>query len=179
MTRILPTLKGWPLFLTVIALIAYSGWYVGPGYFGQLAGLAPGMPLQSSLFYSGEYATRVLGAIDPAAHKTVYLAYLFDIPYMVLNALVLQGLIAFGARQMRWKAGFATVCLIFPIAFLIFDVFEDSSLALTLSSGSELAGSIAGVFTLLKMVSFILGTILGLLALIGGTVAFLLAQRKA
>lgn len=178
MTRILPTLRGWSLFVTFVILIAYSAWFAGPGYFGQLAALAPGMPLQSAFFYSGDHAVNVLGGVDPAAHKTVYLAYLFDLPYMILNALVLQGLIAFGAHQMRWKSGFTKACLFFPIAFLVFDIAEDSSLALTLASGSEAIGSLAGIFTLLKMTTFIIGTVLGLIALIGGCIAYIMGRRK-
>ena len=60
----------------------------------------------------------------------------------------------------KWNLLFAL-----PIAFLFFDFFEDSFIALTLVSGNMILGSIAGVFTFVKFIAFIAA---GLAAMVMG-----------
>ena len=55
--------------------------------------------LQGRGFYSGATAVEILGRLDAAGQKAKYLALIFDVPYMIMQALVFEGLIAFGKRH--------------------------------------------------------------------------------
>ncbi len=144
---------GWQIIALAIVFLAYTLWYIGPGPFGQLADLAPGMPMQEQFFYSGQQAVDTYAGLDEAGQRTTLLALLLDIPFMILFWLLAEAFIAFGIRRMslggKWNLLFAL-----PIIFLLCDFGEDSFLALTLTSGNTVLGSIAGIFTFLKMISF-------------------------
>ncbi len=143
--------------------LAYTAWYVSVGPYGQLAGLAPGMPLEERGFYTGQFAVDTLAQLTPEGERTKLISLAFDFPYMILTALMYEAMIAFGLRRLdkrhpRWNLLFAL-----PILFVIVDFAEDSFLALTLVSGSIILGSLAGVLTVIKFLVFIPVTLVALI----------------
>ena len=145
-----------PRFFILFGIFAlYTLWYTLIGPYARLIGLAPGMPLQAQGFYTGAYAVEVLSQLDLAGRNAAYIAYLFNVPYMIMQALVFEAVIVFGLKARRLSGPKWHLLLILPLAFLIFDFLEDSFLALTLATKSEILGSFAGVFTALKFTAFI------------------------
>jgi len=155
----------------VIVFALYTAWYVGPGYFGQLTRLDEYSLLQARGFYSGTEALAAIQSLNAEGKKLKYLALLFDVPYMILQALVFEAAIAFGILQMRLTSRFWQWFFILPIGFLLMDIFEDSCLALLLSTEQAVFGSLAGIFTALKFCVFIAAIIVSIFMFIGGVLA--------
>lgn len=148
--------------------MAYTAWYVGPGYFGQMSSMPGYSSLQEMGFYSGVEAVEILSRLDGQGRKTKLLALIFDVPYMILQALVFEAFIAFGIRNLKPKNPKWDLLFILPIGFLLADFFEDSFIALTLTTGSTIIGAIAGFMTALKFAFFIPAIIVSLrMAIIG------------
>lgn len=162
MRKLIPHLRGWPLVAAFIFMVVYALWFVGPGYFGQLGALSPDLPLQSAFFYSGEHAATTLRSIAPADRRIAYLAYIFDLPYMWISTVVFTSLIALGVKALILNNWFGKTALVMPALFLLFDISEDSLLAITLASGSEVTGAVAGFATLLKMITFSVANLLAI-----------------
>jgi len=78
--------KGPRLLALLAVFVAYTAWYVGPGFFGDLMRLPGHISLQEKGFYSGAEAVEILGRLDEAGRKTKFLALIFDLPYMILQA---------------------------------------------------------------------------------------------
>jgi hypothetical protein len=98
---------------------------------------------------------------------------------MVLQTWVFEAVIAFGLTALGLMATRWRWLLIAPMGFLLFDFLEDSFLALVMTTSSELIGSFAGVFTLMKFVFFVPLVFLSLGLGMAGIVAILLRKRKA
>ena len=159
--------------LALIAIfLAYTLWYVGPGFFGDLTRLAGHTSLQESGFYTGADAVERLGKLDAEGRKTKFLALIFDVPYMILQALVFEALIAFGVRHIKPKNPKWNLLFILPIGFLLIDFAEDSFIALTMTTGSTVLGTIAGYMTALKFAIFIPAIIVSLSMAIGGLIGW-------
>lgn len=170
--------QGIRLLALIIVALSYSYWFTVHGPYSQLAALAPGMPLEGAMSYSGAHAVSVLGSLDAAGRKIKYLSLACDIPFMILQALLLEGLIAFGLRHLglmgaRWRLLFMA-----PLAFLLCDFLEDSFLALTLASGSEVFGTLAGLMTPLKMATYTAASILALVLSLSGLAIWLAGKSK-
>lgn len=150
--------------------MAYTAWYVGPGYFGQMSSMPGYSSLQEMGFYSGVEAVEILSRLDGQGRKTKLLALIFDVPYMILQALVFEALIAFGMRHIKPKNPKWNLLFILPIGFLLADFFEDSFIASTLTTGSTVLGTIAGFMTALKFAFFIPAIIVSLLMAIIGLI---------
>ena len=144
---------GWKIIALLAVLAAYVAWYVGPGYFGQIMNMGSGLPVQSELFYRGHYPVEIYGALTEPQKKTVLLALIFDLPFMVLFMLAAEAVIAFGIRHLK-LGGKWNLLFILPVAFLLCDFGEDSFLALTLYGGGTITGWAAAVFTPLKFLFF-------------------------
>lgn len=153
--------------------LAYTAWYIGPGFFGQMAAIPGYASLQVMGFYSGAMAVETLGSLNANGRKLKYLALVFDVPYMIMQALVFEGFIAFGIRNMRLTNPKWNLLFILPIAFLLTDFAEDSFIALTLSTGSQALGTIAGFMTMLKFLTFIPAMIAALIFLIIGIIGLI------
>ena len=162
---------GWKILALIAVLVVYSLWYFGPGPYGQLEGLAPGMPMEAKFHYSGQEVVDVFAGLDANGRKTKLISLVFDLPVMFLNMLVFEALIAFGIRRMK-LGGSWNLLFILPIAFLLCDFFEDSFLTLTLTSENTVLGTIAGLFTSLKTITFSLASLTGLLMALAGLWAF-------
>lgn len=165
------------MLILIAIFVAYTLWYVGPGFFGDLTRLAGHTSLQESGFYTGAEAVERLGKLDGAGRKTKFLALIFDVPYMILQALVFEAFIAFGMRHIKPKDPKWNLLFILPIGFLLVDFAEDSFIALTMTTGSTVFGTIAGFMTALKFAIFIPAIIVALLMGIGGLI-FWLRHRK-
>lgn len=164
---------GWHILALLAVTIAYSAWFTSIGPYGKLADLGPGFPLEARGFYTGQQAVETLSQLDARGATTKYISLLFDVPFMVLFALSLEALIAFGIRRMtltniRWNLLF-----ILPIAFLLLDFSEDSFIALTLATGSPLLGTIAGIMTFLKFAVFIPATLIAIAMGLAGLIAWI------
>jgi len=144
---------GWKTLALITVLIVYSLWYVGPGPYGKLAALAPGMPMEERFFYSGNDVVSVFAGLDAGGRRSKLISLLFDLPYMILNMLAFEALIAFGIRRLKLASKW-NMLFILPTAFLFADFFEDSFLALTLYSSNTVLGTLAGIFTALKFLTF-------------------------
>jgi len=164
--------KGPRLLALLAVFVAYTAWYVGPGFFGDLMRLPGHISLQEKGFYSGAEAVEILGRLDEAGRKTKFLALIFDLPYMILQALVFEALIAFGMRHIKPKSLKWNLLFILPIGFLLADFAEDSFLALTMATGSIVLGTIAGIMTALKFATFILGIAVSLIMGLTGLMAW-------
>jgi hypothetical protein len=135
------------------------------------------MSLQEMGFYSGATAVEILGNLDAQGRKIKFLALIFDVPYMILQALVFEAAIAFGILKMRLTASYWQGLFILPILFLLADAFEDSSLALLLSTEQMIFGTFAGIFTAIKFCAFTPAIIISLIMVGGGF--FAIIKRKA
>ena len=169
--------RGWRLLALIFIFMVYTLWFTGPGYFGDMTRIVGHISLQESGFYSGAAAVDILGKLDAAGRKTKYLALVFDVPYMIMQTLVFEALIAFGIRHMRPKNPKWNLLFILPIAFLLADFLEDSFIGLTLASGSEILGSIAGFMTAFKFLTFIPSIVVSVGMAIGGLTAWI-RRRK-
>ena len=153
---------GWKILVLLGVTLAYSVWYTTMGPYSQLAGLAPGMPLEERGFYTGADAVKTLGGLSETGAQKKYISLIFDVPYMILWALLFEALIGFGIRRMNKTKPIWGLLFFLPIAFLLTDFAEDSFLALTLATGSELLGSIAGVLTALKFFAYMAAALSGI-----------------
>ena len=165
--------QGGRFIALLIVFSLYTAWYIGPGYFGQLSRLTGYEMLQERGFYSGAEALATLASLSAEGRKLKFLALVFDVPYMILQALVFEAAIAFGLLQMHLSARRWQWLFLLPIGFLVADMLEDSALALTLSTGHLLFGTLAGIMTGLKFLVFIPGIIVSLLMAVGGIFAAL------
>jgi len=147
--------QGGKFFVLLAAFLIYSIWYVLIGPYAQLQGLAPGLPLQERGFYSGAFAVETLGQLNAAGRRLKYAALLFDIPFMVLQALLFEAMIVFGLKNLKLTRAKWRLFLILPLAFLLADFIEDSCLALTLATGAASIGTVAGIFTAVKFMIFL------------------------
>ena len=160
--------QGWRILALCAVFAVYTLWYIGPGYFGQMTRLPGHMSLQEMGFYSGATAVEILGNLDAQGRKVKFLALIFDVPYMILQALVFEAFIAFGMRHIKPRNPKWNFLFVFPIAFLLVDFAEDSFIALTLATGSTVLGGLAGLMTALKFAVFIPAIIVSLMMGIGG-----------
>ena len=170
--------SGWRLPVLLAAFLIYTIWFTTIGPFGQLTRLEHYTYLQGRVFYSGKEAVTAVQSLDAEGRRLKFITLACDVIYMVLQTWVFEALIAFGlsARGLmntswRW-------CLMAPMGFLVFDFLEDSFLALVMMTSSELIGSFAGVFTLLKFGFFIPLVVLSLGLGIMGIVTVILRKRK-
>ena len=134
--------------------------------------IAGHVSLQESGFYSGITAVEILSQLDAVGRKTKYLALIFDVPYMIMQALIFEALIAFGLRHMQPQNPKWNLLFLLPIGFLLADFAEDSLIGLTLASGSDVLGSFAGYMTALKFMTFIPATLVSLIMTLGGIFAW-------
>lgn len=170
--------QGLRLLTLIVVTMAYTYWFTVHGPYSKLAALGPGLPLEGAMYYSGAHAVSVLGSLDAAGRKMKYFSLAGDVPFMILQALLLEGLIAFGLRHLglmgaRWRLLFFA-----PLAFLMFDFLEDSFLALTLASGSEALGTLAGLMTPMKMATYTAASILALVLSVSGLAVWLAGKSK-
>ncbi len=162
--------QGWRFIALVFVFSVYTFWFTGPGPFGQLAALAPETPLQAQGFYSGDFAVDVLSKLDSAGRKTKYLALIFDVPYMIMQALVFEAAITFSLLKMPKISAKTKLLYLFPIGFLLADVLENSLLALTLASDSVAIGTLAGYVTALKFTIFMPAIVVAISCLLIGAI---------
>lgn len=171
--------QGWHILVLLAVTFLYSYWYTVLGPYSKVGALGPGLPLEERGFYSGADAVAALSQLDPSGAKAKYISLIFDIPYMILLALTFEALIAFGIRRLnlthvRWNFLF-----ILPIAFLLCDFAEDSFIALTLASGSEMLGSIAGVMTALKFFTVMPAMLVGIVMGFTGLIVWIVQKLKS
>lgn len=171
--------QGKAILALIAVFMAYTMWYVGLGYFGQMTSIAGHTSLQERGFYTGAQAVETLGRLDAEGRKIKFLALIFDVPYMILQALVFEAFIAFGIRHIKPKNPKWNLLFILPIAFLLVDFFEDSFIALTLTTGSTVLGTIAGFMTALKFVIFIPAIIVSLIMGAGGLITWVKSVKNS
>ena len=171
--------QGGRIWALIAVFVVYTLWYIGPGYFGQMTRLPGHTSLQEMGFYSGDRAVDVLGRLDVSGRRTKFLALIFDVPYMILQALVFEALIAFGMRHLKPRNPKWNLLFILPIAFLLIDFLEDSFIALTMTTGSETLGTLAGLMTALKFVVFIPAIIISLFMGLCGVITWLRYRKNS
>lgn len=171
--------RGWKLLALIVITLGYASWYSVMGPYSVLADLAPGMPLEERGYYTGAQAVETLSALDASGRKAKYISLVFDIPNMILSALLFEGLIAFGIRRLSLNRAKWGLLFVLPIAFLLADFGEDSFLALTLSTGSQTLGTIAGILTAVKFFTYIAAALAGLLLSFSGLGYWLVKGWKA
>jgi len=164
--------QGWRILALFVVFMTYTLWYTGPGFFGQISSMPGYSSLQEMGFYSGTTAVETLRSLDVAGRKTKLLALIFDVPYMILQALLFEAFIAFGMRHIKPKSPKWNLLFILPIGFLLADFLEDSFIALTLTTGSVGLGTVAGFMTVLKFMVFIPTIFVSLIMGIGGLMAW-------
>jgi len=98
---------------------------------------------------------------------------------MILQALVFEAFIAFGIRHLKPKSIKWNLLFILPIGFLLADFFEDSFIALTLTTGSTALGGIAGFMTALKFAFFIPAIIVSLIMGCGGLIPWVRHRKNS
>ena len=166
------------MFALLIVFIAYTVWFAGPGPFGELMRLDGYDFLQGRGFYTGAQAVAAIESLDADGRRLKFTELGFDLIFMVLQTWVFEALIAFGLSALSLMSSRWRWILLAPMGFLLFDFLEDSALALVMTTGSELVGSFAGVFTLLKMSFFLPLWILSIVLVLVGIVAKLLQKLK-
>lgn len=171
--------QGWRILALFAVFMAYTLWFTGPGFFGQMSSMADYSSLQEMGFYTGTTAVETLGSLDVEGRKTKLLALIFDVPYMILQALVFEAFIAFGIRHLKPKNPKWKLLFILPIAFLLVDFAEDSFIALTLTTGSTTLGTIAGLMTALKFAVFIPAIFVSLIMGVGGLINWLRHRKSS
>ncbi len=171
--------QGWKILALLFVTLAYSAWFSLIGPFSKLAGLAPGMPLEAQFSYSGDYARQVLGQLDEAGQRAKLISLLFDVPYMILNALLFEALIGFGIRRLNLTKPIWSLLFILPLAFLLFDFAEDAFLALTVVTDSPVTAALASMSTPLKFISFIGAILASLILSLSGLIYWLVKGRQS
>ena len=146
---------GWRLIALLVIFLTYTLWFIGPGPFGDLTRLEDYSYLQERGFYTGAEAVCAIETLSAEGRRIKFTALGFDVIYMILQTWVFEAVIAFGLSACglltsRWRW-----ILLAPMGFLNFDFLEDSALALVMVTSSEIIGSFAGVFTLLKFTFFV------------------------
>jgi hypothetical protein len=170
--------RGWHILALMAVTVLYSYWFTVIGPYAKLAGLAPGMPLEEHAFYSGAHAVDVLGQLGAAGEKAKLISLLCDIPFMILMALTFEALIGFGIRRMKLIKPIWSLLFILPILCLLVDFSEDSFLALTLVTKSEILGSIAGFFTGLKFWVFYPTSLISLVMGVAGLCVWIMSRFR-
>ena len=170
--------QGWRLLALIVVTIAYSSWFTTLGPYGQLSDLFSGLPLEEMGWYTGRTAVSFLSGLDAAGQKLQYWSLLFDVPNMILTALMLEGLIGFGIRNMRLKKPAVNMFFVLPIMYLLIDFFENSFLALTMSTQSEFLGSIAGFMTAGKFLVVLPTFLIALVMFLGGLIAWTMRNLR-
>lgn len=170
---------GWRLIALLGVFFSYTIWFTSIGPFGELTRLENYDYLQGRGFYSGADAVAAIESLSAEGRRLKYTELGFDLIYMVLQTWVFEAVIAFGLMgmglmQSRWRW-----LLLAPMGFLLFDFLEDSALALVMATSSELIGSFAGVFTLLKFAFFVPLIFISLGLGVAEIVARVLRKRKA
>ena len=170
--------SGWRLIALLCVFSAYTLWFIFPGPFGELMRLEGYDSLQERGFYTGAQAVSAVESLSAEGRQIKFKALGFDLIYMVLQTWVFEAVIAFGLSAIglmktRWRW-----CLVAPMGFLLFDFLEDSFLALVMVTSSEIIGSLAGVFTLMKFVFFIPLVVLSIGLGMMGIVAITLRNLK-
>lgn len=160
--------QGWRFAALFLVFILYSAWYFGPGYFGQLSRIEGYSLLQERGFYTGAEALAAIEGLNDEGRRLKFLALIFDVPYLILQALLFEAAIAFGILQARLAHRFWQWLFILPLGFLLADALEDSALALLLSTTQSIFGAAAGLLTLLKFMMFSLAAIASLVLFIIG-----------
>ncbi len=169
---------GWKIWALLGVTLIYSIWFTTVGPYGALSGLAVGMPLEGQVYYSGAAAVEVLSQLDENGRAIKLLSLVCDIPFMILWALVFEAMIGFGIRRMSLNKPQWSLLFVLPIAFLLTDFAEDSFLALTLVTQSEILGSIAGVMTFTKLLAFTAAALTGLCLGTLGLASWLIKGRR-
>lgn len=170
---------GWRLIALILIFMGYTLWFTGPGPFGELTRFQGYEYLQGRGFYSGAKAVAAVESLNAEGRVIKFKALGFDLIYMVLQTWVFEAVIAFGLMALGLSSSRWRWLLLLPMGFLLFDFLEDSCLALVLVTSSELIGSFAGLFTLLKFIFFIPLVFLSLGFGIAGTMSIVLRKGKA
>jgi len=170
---------GWRLVALLAAFFAYTFWFVSIGPFGELTRLENYNHLQGRGFYTGTEAVAAIESLNAEGRRLKYTVLGLDLIYMVLQTWVFEALIAFGLMGMGLMKTKWRWILLAPMGFLLFDFLEDSSLALVMATSSEIAGSFAGVFTMLKFVFFVPLIFISLGMAVAGIMAGILRNGKS
>lgn len=171
--------QGWQILVLLAVTFAYSYWFVVIGPYAKLANLAPGLPLEARGFYTGAQAVDALSGLNAEGTRAKFISLACDVPYMVLTALSIEALIAFGIRRLNFTNIKWNFLFILPIAFLLFDFAEDSFLALTLATDSVTLGAIAGIFTPLKLATVLPATLIAIVMSITGLLVWTVQKLRA
>ena len=169
---------GWRLIALLVVFTAYALWFTGPGPFGELTRIDGYSYLQERGFYSGADAVAAIESLSAEGRRIKYSALGFDLIYMVLQTWVFEAVIAFGLTALGLMTSRWRWILLAPMGFLLFDFLEDSFLALVLATSSELVGTFAGAFTLMKFVFFVPLVFISLGLGVAGIVTIILRKRK-
>jgi len=169
---------GWRFVALLVFFTAYTLWFTGPGPFGELTRLEGYSLLQARGFYTGAEALAAVESLSAESRRIKFTALGFDLIYMVLQTWVFEAVIAFGLSALGLMTSRWRWLLITPMGFLVFDFLEDSFLALLMTTSSELIGSFAGVFTLMKFAFFIPLVFISLGLGAAGIVGVILRKRK-
>ena len=170
---------GWRLIALLAIFSAYTIWFTTIGPFGELTRLDSYAYLQGRVFYTGADAVAAIESLSPEGRRLKFTELGFDLIYMVLQSWVFEAVIAFGLTALGWMTSRWRWLLLAPIGFLMFDFLENSFLALVMLTSSEVLGSFAGLFTLMKFVFFIPLVFLSLGFGVAGIVAVVLRKGKA
>ena len=169
---------GWRLIALLFVFLAYTVWFTSLGPFGELTRIENYAYLQERGFYTGAEAVGAIESLDAEGRRIKYTALGFDLIYMVLQTWVFEAVIAFGLTALGLMASKWRWILLAPMGFLTFDFLEDGPLAPVLATSSEVIGSFAGVFTLLKFTFFVPLVFISLGLGAAGIVAKILRKRK-
>ena len=170
--------SGWRLIALLVVFFAYTFWFASIGPFGELTRLENYDYLQGRGFYTGAEAVAAIESLSAEGRRLKFTELGLDLIYMVLQMWVFEALIAFGLAGLGLMKSKWRWILLAPIGFLVFDFLEDASLALVMTTSSEIIGSFAGVFTLLKFVSFVPLIFISLVLAVAGIVARILRKRN-
>lgn len=168
-------LQGLSLLVLIGVTVIYAYWFAAIGPYADLQNYS-GLPLEERV-YSGEDAAQILGALSQEGHRAKLLSLVLDVPHMILWALTLENLIAFGLRHLNLMRSKWLLVLALPIVFLAFDAFENTFLALTLVTGWGLFGTLASIMTPLKFLILIPSIIVALGLSAAGLVKWVGAKR--
>lgn len=169
---------GWRLIALLVVFLAYTIWYTAIGPFGELMRLENYAYLQGRGVYTGAEAVAAIESLNAEGRRIKFTALGFDLIYMVLQTWVFEAVMAFGLTALGLMASKWRWILLAPMGFLLFDFLEDSALALVMATSSEIIGSCAGVFTLLKFTFFVPLVFISLGLGAAGIVAKILRKRK-
>lgn len=163
-------IRGPLVLILAIASLAY-GFFILEilPFWADMKAAGGGRELQETLFFSAERAGAALSAYDAATRRGAFGFYALDVLNAILFAASIAALMAYALRRLRVEEKFWRWAIVLPLASGLCDLIENGLLTLALLNNPAhpgWLGTLAGIFTGLKLTTGLAAIAIMLLMLI-------------